>query len=74
MNDSIRAVVEARLREKGMTRADVARALERTPQEITRALNGTQGGAGKVPVLWADLLALLDLELTARPQPSAAQK
>ncbi len=68
MNASIRAAVEARLAEKGMTRADVARALDRTPQEITRALNGTQGGAGKIPVLWADMLALLDLKLTAQPE------
>lgn len=66
MNDAVRAAINARLREKHMTRADLARAVERTPQEISRALNGTRGG-GTIPAIWADVLDALGLTLTAVP-------
>jgi len=66
MNDEVRAAVAARLENKHMSRADLARALSKTPQEITRALNGGHGG-GEVPKLWEGILAALDLELTAQP-------
>lgn len=64
MNDAIRAAVKARLDEKHMTRADLARVLSKTPEEITRALNDTGGRGGKVPPLWAAILEALDLRLT----------
>jgi len=67
MNDDVRAAVNARLAQKGMTRADLARAISKTPQTLTRALNGTEGG-GTVPPLWTAILEALDLELTARPR------
>lgn len=67
MNDEIRKQVDERLKEKGLTRADLARATNRTPQEITRALNGGKGGAGKVPDLWQAILDALDLRLTVEP-------
>ena len=67
MNDEIRLQVDARLKEKGMTRADLARATERSPQTISRALNGTGEGAGTVPALWAAILEALDLRLTVEP-------
>ena len=63
MNDEIRAAVKARLDQKHMTRADLARAVGKTPQAITRALNGTQDG-GTVPALWQAILDALDLRLT----------
>lgn len=66
MNESIRAAVGARLNEKHMSRADLARAVGKTPQEITRALNGGHGG-GEVPRLWAAILEALDLRLTVEP-------
>ena len=66
MNDEVRATVDARLKERHMSRADLARAIGKTPQTVTRALNGTEGG-GTVPPLWQAILAALDLELTARP-------
>lgn len=66
VNDTIRAVINARLHAEKMTRSDLARAINRTPQEVTRALNGTRGG-GTVPPLWADMLAALGLTLTAVP-------
>ena len=69
MNDEVRAKVNARLAEKGMSRADLARAVSKHPNAITRALNGTPDG-GKVPSLWAAVLKALDLELTARPRES----
>ena len=69
MNDDVRAAVKARLEEKHMSRADLARALSRTPQEISRALNGGARG-GSVPPLWAAILEALDLELTAEPDRS----
>ncbi|WP_199776938.1 hypothetical protein [Deinococcus sp. NW-56] len=49
-----------------MSRSDLARAVGRVPQEVTRALNGTKGG-GTVPPLWAAMLDALGLTLTAVP-------
>lgn len=66
MNDAIRAAVNARLHEKHMTRADLARASGLAPTAVTRALNGTQGG-GTVPPAWAAMLDALGLTLTAVP-------
>ena len=68
MNPDIRAAVDARLKEKGMSRADLARAVTAQPNHITRALNDTGGRGGSVPKLWADMLQALDLELTVRPR------
>lgn len=70
MNDEVRAKVSARLAEKGISRADLARAVGKTPQAITRALNGTQDG-GTVPPLWAAILEALDLRLTVEPGQAA---
>ena len=67
MNDDVRAEVNARLKERHMSRADLARAVGKTPQEITRALNGSKNG-GSIPPLWAAILEALDLELTAQPR------
>lgn len=64
MNEEIRALVEVRLKEKGMTRADLARAVDTRPTHITRALNDTGGRGGKVPDLWASIFEALDLRLT----------
>lgn len=64
MNNDIRAAVQARLDQKHMSRADLARAVGKTPQEITRAMNGGKDGGGKVPTLWAAILEALDLRLT----------
>jgi len=46
-----------------MSRADLARTLLKTPQEVSRALNGGARG-GKVPPIWAAILEALDLRLT----------
>lgn len=64
MNAEVRKRIDARLQEKGMTRADLARSIGKTPQTVTRALNGNEGG-GSVPPLWAAMFAALDLKLTA---------
>lgn len=66
MNDAVRAAINARLQEKNMSRSDLARAVGKVPQEISRALNGTKGG-GTVPPLWAAMLDALGLTLTAVP-------
>ncbi|AAF10095.1 XRE family transcriptional regulator [Deinococcus radiodurans R1 = ATCC 13939 = DSM 20539] len=66
MNDAVRAVINARLHEKKMSRADLARATGVSPTSITRALNGSEGG-GTVPPLWAAMLDALGLTLTAVP-------
>jgi len=58
----------ARLEEKHMSRADLARATGATPQAITRALNDTGGRGGTIPPLWAAILEALGLELTAQPR------
>ena len=73
MNDEVRAAVDARLKDRHMSRADLARAIGKTPQAITRALNGTQDG-GTVPPLWAAILKALDLELTAQPRTPSEGK
>jgi plasmid maintenance system antidote protein VapI len=67
MTDEVRAAVNAYLQERGMSRADLARAVERTPQEITRALNGGKNG-GSVSPLWIAIFQALKLELTVREQ------
>lgn len=73
MNDEIRAQVQARLEQKHMTRADLARATGRSPQTISRALNGTGEGAGTVPALWAAILEALDLDLTVSPKKASGE-
>ena len=67
MNDEIRATVSARLAAKHMSRADLARAIKKTPQEITRALNGGRDGGGKIPTIWIAIFDALDLHLMATP-------
>ena len=69
MNDAVRAAINARLKEKDMSRSDLARAVGRVPQEVTRALNGTKGG-GTIPPLWAAMLDALGLALVAVPVES----
>lgn len=66
MNDEIRAALVARLEEKGMSRADLARAVGKHPNAITRALNGLPDG-GRVPELWAAMLDAVDARLTVTP-------
>lgn len=73
MNDDIRAAVAARLEEKGMSRADLARAVGKAPQEISRALNGRKSG-GHVPDLWASIFDALDVRLTLTPGTASGQR
>lgn len=71
MNDEIRAAVDARLKQKGMTRADLARATGIHANHITRALNNTGGRGGNVPPVWQAILEALDLRLTVEPGQEA---
>lgn len=64
--DAVRAAVNARLHEKKMSRADLARATNLDPTAVTRALNGGKGG-GSIPASWAAMLDALGLTLTAVP-------
>lgn len=66
MNDTVRAAVKARLDQQNMSRADLARAVGKTPQEISRALNAGHGG-GEISRLWVAILEALDLHLTVEP-------
>lgn len=66
MNDAVRAAVNARLHERHMSRADLARATGLRPQAVTRALNGAEGG-GTIPPAWAAMLDALGLALVAVP-------
>lgn len=61
--------MDKRLEEREMTRADLARALNKTPQAITRALNGNKGGGGQIPGIWLAILEALEMQLEARPCP-----
>lgn len=70
MNDEVRAAVSARLAEQHLSRADLARAIGRTPQVIPRALNGTQDG-GTLPPTWKAILDALGPTLTALPPEQA---
>lgn len=63
MNDEIRAAVKARLKEKGLSQADLARLTGKHPNAISRTLNGHKEG-GKVPDTWQAILDALDLRLT----------
>ena len=67
MNDELRTIVAAQLEERHMSRADLARATGKTPQAITRALNGGKD-SGSPPPVWAAILEALGLELTAQPR------
>ena len=67
MNDELRTIVAAQLEEQHMSRADLARATGKTPQAITRALNGGKD-SGSPPPVWAAILEALGLELTAVPK------
>lgn len=67
MNDEIRAAVGGRLDARHMSRADLARAIGKHPNAVTRALNGLKDG-GQVPPIWAAMLDALDLELTVQPR------
>lgn len=67
MNDEIRQKVDKQLKEKGMTRADLARATGMHPNAITRALNNTGGRGGNLPPVWQAILDALDLHLTVAP-------
>lgn len=73
MNDSIRSTITNTLHDRHMIRSDLARAIKKTPQEVTRALNGTRGGGG-VPVIWAAILDALDLDLVAVPRTGKAAR
>jgi len=73
MNPEIRAAVDARLRQKGMSRADLARTLSKTPQEVSRALNGGARG-GSVPPIWQAILEALDLRLTVEEGQGGEKK
>jgi hypothetical protein len=43
------------------------RAVGKTPQAITHALNSGKDGGGQIPGIWEAILAALDLEPTAVP-------
>ncbi len=70
MNPEIRAELGARLKARGMSRADLARATGAHPNAITRALNDTGGRGGSIPPIWAAMLDALDLRLTVEAKPS----
>ena len=57
-----------------MSRADLARALGRNPNAISRALNDTGGRGGKLPELWASILDELGLRLSVEPKQQEAPK
>ncbi|GEM48496.1 XRE family transcriptional regulator [Deinococcus cellulosilyticus] len=67
MNEEIRKAIQEVLYQKRISQADLARRLDKTPQEISRALKDPIRG-GKVPELWQDILDELDLELVIRPR------
>ena len=71
MNEEIRSKVTALLEEKGMSRADLARAIAKHPNTITRALNGLPDG-GCVPDLWIAIFDVLDVHLTLASGKSPA--
>lgn len=73
MTEEIRAGINARLKQKDMTRADLARAIQRHPNSITRALNAYED-SGRVPPVWAAMLEALGLRLTVEPIPSGEAK
>jgi transcriptional regulator with XRE-family HTH domain len=72
MTDNLRRQLQEALKAKNMTQADLARALHKEPQAISRALNGHAKG-GSVPPLWQAMLEALSLELTVQPSSQKPQ-
>jgi transcriptional regulator with XRE-family HTH domain len=66
MTDNLRRQLQETLKAKNMTQADLARAIHKEPQAISRALNGHTSG-GSVPPIWRAMLEALQLELTVQP-------
>ncbi|WP_034342302.1 hypothetical protein [Deinococcus misasensis] len=67
MNEDIRKAIQEVLHQRHISQADLARKLEKTPQEISRALKDPIKG-GKIPELWQSILDELDLEMVIRPR------
>lgn len=74
MNVEIRKAVDARLKSKGLSRADLARAVSAHQNAITRALNDTGGRGGSISPLWGGILEALDLELVVQPRQHGGSK
>ena len=67
MNEEIRKAIQEVLHQKRISQAELARKLDKTPQEISRALKDPIRG-GKIPELWQDILDELDLEIVVQPR------
>lgn len=63
MNSEIREAVTQRMKERGITRYQMAQDLGMEPPNVSRLLNGR---SGKVPESWQAILDYLGLELCVR--------
>lgn len=74
MDKFVRAKVNAILKERGMTRADLARAAKMHPNSVTRALNNTGNRGGNLPLVWVLIFDALNLRLTVEPVKQGNEK
>lgn len=74
MDAHVRALINAHMEEKRISRADLARATGKTSQAISRALNSGKDGGGQLPGIWVSILEALDLRLTVEPVPAEDRK
>ncbi|WP_291431839.1 helix-turn-helix transcriptional regulator [Deinococcus sp.] len=65
MTDEIRHLIRERIRQTGLSQADIARQMGLAPQELSRALRER----GKIPPIWETILNHFHLQLTVEPQP-----
>lgn len=63
MNETVRQAVKNKLESRGLSQADLAKAVGMERPNVTRMLAGR---SGQIPDNWQKILDFLDLELVAR--------
>ena len=63
MNETVRQAVKNKLESRGLSQADLAKAVGMERPNVTRMLAGR---SGQIPDNWQKILDFLDLELIAR--------
>lgn len=69
MNEDVRLAVKERLGKRGLSQADLAKAVGMERPNITRMLAGR---SGQIPENWQKILDYLDLELVVKPKDGGA--
>jgi ribosome-binding protein aMBF1 (putative translation factor) len=65
MTDKIKEAVRVELARRDMSQVELAKKIERTPQQVNNVIRGE---SAKLPEVWEDILNALGLELTVVPK------